>query len=210
MLRDLLAGWNDFRSRTWLLFANLVAAVGNALVIAPFLVIGPAVAKTALRGAGAWGLIAAAFGAGSIAGGVVALRYRPRRPMLVGLSLTCLHAGPLALLALEASAPVIAVAAFVAGSQLTLLNTLWETTLQELVPAHLLSRVVAYDWLTASVFAPFGYAVAGILAGPLLGVDATLWLAAAVALALAAAVPLIRDVRELELPRSGQSPGPRT
>ena len=209
MLGDLLAGWNDFRSRTWLVFANVVAALGNALVIAPFLVIGPAVADEALGGAGAWGLIAAAFGGGSILGGLVALRLRPRRPMLVGLGLTCLHAIPLALLAVEAPAAAIALGALAAGSQLTLLNTLWETTLQRLVPAHLLSRVVAYDWLSSSVFAPAGYALAGVLAGSLLGIDATLWLAVAVALGLAAIVPAIGDVRRLELPPEPLAPDPR-
>ena len=199
MLGDLLAGWNDFRSRTWLVFANVVAAVGNALVVAPFLVVGPAVADEALGGAGAWALILAAFGAGSILGGVVALRVRPRRPMLVGLGLTGLHALPLSLLAVEAPAPLIALAAVAAGSQLSLLNTLWETTLQRLVPPQLLSRVVAYDWLSSSVFAPIGYALAGVLAGSWLGIEATLWLAVAVALGLAATVPAIGDVRRLEI-----------
>ena len=129
--------------------------------------------------------------------------------MLVGLGLTCLHAIPLALLAVEAPAAAIALGALAAGSQLTLLNTLWETTLQRLVPAHLLSRVVAYDWLSSSVFAPAGYALAGVLAGSLLGIDATLWLAVAVALGLAAIVPAIGDVRRLELPPEPLDPDPR-
>jgi predicted MFS family arabinose efflux permease len=200
LLRDLAAGWNDFRARTWLVAANVIAALGNALVLAPFLVVGPAVARASLGGAGAWALIAAAFGAGSIAGGVAALRLRPRRPMLVGLSLTGLHGGPVALLALHAPPGIIAAAAFAAGGQLTLLNTLWETTLQRLVPPHLLSRVVAYDWVSSSVCAPLGYVVAGLLAGALLGVSGTLWLAFGIAVGLAAVAPLIPDVRQLELP----------
>jgi MFS family permease len=198
---DLAAGWNEFRSRTWLVTANVIAALGNALVLAPFLVIGPVVAKASLGGAGAWALIAAAFGAGAVAGGVLAYRVRPRRPMLVGLSLTGLHAAPLALLAVRAPAPVIAVAAFVSGTQLTLLNTLWETALQQLVPPHLVSRVVAFDWVSSIVFAPIGYALAGVFAGSVLGVAPTLWLAAGIALALAAVVPLVGDVRRLELTR---------
>jgi predicted MFS family arabinose efflux permease len=206
MLSDLVEGWNDFRGRTWLVAANAIAALGNAVVLAPFLVVGPAVAKEALGGASAWALIAAMFGAGSVAGGIVAFRLRPRRPMLVGLSLTGLHAGPLALLAVRAPAIAVAVAAFVSGSQLTLLNALWETTLQRLVPAHLLSRVAAYDWVSSLVFAPLGYALAGLLAGSLLGVDGTLWFAVACALGLAAIVPLIGDLRRLELPDKAQRP----
>lgn len=208
LVQDLRAGWTEFRSRTWLVTANIVAALGNALVLAPFLVIGPAVCRTSLSGAGAWALISASFGAGAVAGGIVALRVRPRRPILIGLSLTALHAGPLALLALRAPAIVIAIASFAAGSQLTFLNVLWETTLQRLIPPHLLSRVVAYDWVSALVFAPIGYAVAGALAGGALGVNRTLWMAAGVAVLLAAVVPLVGDVRRLELPEAQPSSVP--
>jgi len=48
------------------------------------------------------------------------------------------------------------------------------------VPARLLSRIVAYDWLASLVFQPLGYAVAGLVAGHLLGLSGTLWLGAAV------------------------------
>lgn len=48
---------------------------------------------------------------------------------------------------------------------------------------------------------PIGYALGGLLAGPLLGITPTLWLAAAIAVTLAAAVPLIPDIRRLEMPR---------
>jgi hypothetical protein len=200
VLGELAAGWREFASRRWLIAANVVAALGNALVIAPFLVAGPAIAKRFLGGAEAWALIAAAFGGGSIVGGIVAMRVRTRRPMLVGLALVALHALPTALLALRAPAAIVAVGALAAGAQLTLLNTLWETTLQGLIPSHLLSRIAAYDWVSSTVVAPAGFVVAGLLAGSILGVSGTLWLASAVALSLAAVTPLIRSVRTLELP----------
>jgi hypothetical protein len=79
------------------------------------------------------------------------------------------------------------------------LNTLWQTTLQRLIPSHLISRVVAYDWLASLVFMPIGYAVAGALAGSVLGVTPTLWLMAAIGLGLTIAVPLSSDLRHLEL-----------
>ena len=82
---------------------------------------------------------------------------------------------------------------------MTLVNVLWETTLQRLVAPELLSRVVAYDWLFALAFTPLGFALAGVLAGSVLGVTSTLWLGAAIALALAASVPLIGDVRRLQV-----------
>jgi hypothetical protein len=208
LLRELAEGWREFRSRTWLVATNAIAALGNALVLAPFLVLGPAVAKADLGGAGAWALIVAFFGAGSVAGGVLALRLRPRRPMLLGLSLTALNAGPLILLALRAPAILVALAALAAGAQLTLLNTLWETALQQLIPAHLLSRVVAFDWVAALVFQPIGLMLAGVLAGSVFGITPTLWLAAGTALLLAAAAPLIGDVRRLEISDAAVPPPP--
>jgi MFS family permease len=208
LLREVGEGWREFRSRPWLIAANAIAALANALVLAPFFVVGPAVAKASLGGAGAWALIASFFGAGAVAGGIAALRVRPRRPMLVGLSMTALNAAPVALLALRAPAAVVAVAAFAGGVQLTLLNTLWETTLQRVIPAHLLSRVVAYDWVASLVFHPVGMAVAGVLAGSVLGLNRTLWLAAAAAVALGAAAPLIGDVRRLEIPDEPAPPPP--
>jgi hypothetical protein len=59
----------------------LVAGVAN-MAAAPFFVLGPAIAKDSLGGAGAWALIVAAFSVGSFAGGLVAFRFRPRRPFL--------------------------------------------------------------------------------------------------------------------------------
>lgn len=142
-MHELAAGWREFRSRRWLISANVIAALSNALVLAPLMVIGPAIAKAHLGGPGAWGLIVAFFGAGAIAGGIVALRVRPRRPLLVGLTLSALDALPLVLLALHAPAIAIALAAVAVGGQITFLNTLWETTLQRFIAADLLSRVAA-------------------------------------------------------------------
>jgi MFS family permease len=198
LVRELAEGWHEFKSRTWLLTANVEAALANALVLAPFTVLGPVVSKRSLGGAGAWALISAAFGAGSILGGVVALRYRPRRPLLVGLALTIVDAPLLGLLALHAHAVAVAAFALLGGASLALLNTLWETTIQEQVPPRFLSRITAYDLFTSVVAYPLGLALAGVLAAHVVGVDGMLWLGAATAVVLSAAVFLVPSIRELE------------
>jgi MFS family permease len=200
LLRDLTDGWREFGSRTWLVVANALAALANVLLLAPFFVLGPAVAKRYLDGAGSWAVIVAGFGAGSIVGGIAAFQLRPRRPMLAGLSLLGVYAPLLALMALHTPAWAIAPLAFVAGGQLTFGNALWETTLQQLVPAHLISRLVAYDWLSALVFQPLGYAVVGLIAGHLLGLSGTLWLGAASALVLGAVAVTLPAIRRVEAP----------
>ena len=54
-LRDLREGWNEFRSRTWVWVFATWAGLGN-LGTAAFGVLGAAIAKQSLGGAGAWGL----------------------------------------------------------------------------------------------------------------------------------------------------------
>jgi predicted MFS family arabinose efflux permease len=198
VLRDLADGWREFRSRTWLVTANVEAALANALVLAPYTVLGPVVSKRALGGPGAWAVISAAFGAGSILGGVVALRFRPRRPLLVGLATTIVNAPLLAFLALHVNAVAIAVFALLGGASLTFLNTVWETTIQEQIPARFLSRITAYDLFTSIVAYPLGLALAGILAAHVLGVGGMLWLGAGTAVALSTAIFFVPSIRELE------------
>jgi MFS family permease len=61
MIGDLSAGWSEFRSRTWLWATSLQFGLFNALVWAPFLVLGPLAAKQHFGGAGP---LASAFGLG--------------------------------------------------------------------------------------------------------------------------------------------------
>jgi len=43
------------------------------------------VAKDQLGGAGAWAVILSTAGAGAVVGGIVALRYRPERPLVASI-----------------------------------------------------------------------------------------------------------------------------
>src|SRR5262249_59206934 len=61
-------------------------------------VLGPAVANAHLGGAAAWGLISAAEATGLIVGGLIALRWSPRRPILfVALGGAAVAISPLSL-----------------------------------------------------------------------------------------------------------------
>ena len=68
----------------------------------PIQVLGPIVAEDVYDGARTWGLTSAAMGIGQIAGGLLGLRWRPRRPILVICGGMWLAALPVAFLALEA------------------------------------------------------------------------------------------------------------
>jgi MFS family permease len=103
---------------------------------------------------------------------------------------------PLALLAVAAPTWAVAVAAFAAGSGVAVFGALWDTALQEHVPADALSRVSAYDWLGSIVFLPLGLAIAGPVAD-LIGVERTLWLSVAVLVVSTAATLAVPDIRRV-------------
>jgi MFS family permease len=195
-VRELLEGWDEVRKRTWLWMGLLVAGVAN-MAAAPFFVLGPAIAKDSLGGAGAWALIVAAFSVGSFAGGLVAFRFRPRRPFLAAFLLYIPFGVPNALLALQPSTVVIASGVCLSGAGLMLGNAIWETTLQQKIPRHLLSRVTAYDWFASLALAPVGSAIVGPIALAV-GMEPTLWAGFVVITALnlvAISIPSIRGLR---------------
>jgi hypothetical protein len=89
------------------------------------------------------------------------------------------------------------VTAVVSGAGIAVFGTLWDTTVQQHIPAAALSRVSAYDWLGSVALIPLGYALTGPLASTL-GVTGALWLAAAwtvLGSATAIAVPAVRRLR---------------
>ena len=89
--------------------------------------------------------------------------------------------------------PAIAAVAFVAGVGIEIFGVLWHTTMQQEIPPDKLSRVYSYDALGSIALVPVGYALAGPIADAI-GVQATLWGAAAVGVAVTLAVLLVRDV----------------
>jgi hypothetical protein len=195
-LRDLHDGWREFRSRDWLVAGVAAAGIGN-MCLAAFVVLGAAIAKADLGGAGAWALILSAFSVGNLIGGIVALRIRPRRPFFAAFLAYTPFAIPVVLLALHVSAPAIAVGACLAGLGLLLGNALWETTLQQQVPPGVLSRVVAYDWFGSLAFQPVGFAIVGPLAEGI-GKSPTLWLSAAAMLSVTTWALSLPSVRSIE------------
>jgi MFS family permease len=174
------------------------------MVLAPLFVLGPVVAKRFLGGATGWATIATAYATGAVLGGLLGLRWRPRRP-LSACSLAVLALAPLiAGLAVPVSLPLLAAAALLGGGQASLGELLWSTTLQQHLPAEMLSRVSAYGWLGALLFVPLGYAVAGPVAARI-GVGATLWVGAGWVIVSTAGllmVPGIRALRGREAPET--------
>lgn len=161
MWHELREGWSEFWSRTWLWVIVVEFSVVNILIFAPMMVMGPGIAKQSLGGAAVWGLVLAVEGAGAVTGGVLMLRWKPRRPLLVATASTLVWVWPLIGLATLAPVWVIASGAFAGGSMMSIFGTIWNTTMQREIPSEILSRVSAYDWFGSLVFLPVGLALVG-------------------------------------------------
>jgi predicted MFS family arabinose efflux permease len=196
MLRELREGWSEFVSRTWLWTIVAAFSLSNMVWTGAFLVLGPIVAKEFLGGAAAWGVIVAAEGAGLLAGGLLLLRFRPQRPLFVGMGAFSFASLPLVLLASVRSTLVIALGFVVAGIASEIFSIAWSTALQQHVPLDKLSRVSAYDGLGSIVLIPLGLAIVGPVADAI-GLKEALWLAAAISTLSALSTLAVRDVREL-------------
>jgi MFS family permease len=195
-VRDLVDGWSEFTAHRWLWAIVAQFSVMLLGFFGAFLVLGPVVAERSLSGASSWAFILGGQSAGLLAGGVVALRWRPERPLLVATIAVFGNALPLAALALGLPLVVIVVAAVVNGIGMEIFGVLWYTALHEHVAREALSRVSAYDALGSMAISPIGLVAAGPIAG-LIGVDATLWIGVGLIVVPTALVLFVREVREL-------------
>jgi hypothetical protein len=164
-----------FTGLTWVWTFVLAAGLGN-LIWGAWAVLGPVVAARSLGGAAAWGTVLGAMGVGALLGGVIAMRVRPRRPLVTAGVAYSLFVFPLAFLAAGAPVYVLAVGALLGGVAMMLGNTVWESTLQARVPEDSLGRVSAYDWFGSLAFNPVGMAIWGPVAVAI-GLSSALWVA---------------------------------
>jgi predicted MFS family arabinose efflux permease len=204
MLRELREGWSEFRSHTWLWALALQFCVVLAAWCGGFQVLGPAVAKAHLGGAAAWGLITSVESGGLVVGGLVSLRWTPRRPLrFVALSGAAIAVSPLSL-AMLLPLPVICVTAFALGVAIEMMSVIWTVTMAAKIRPEMLARVSAYEGLSSMMGMPVGAVVTGPIAAAV-GVQATQYGAVAI-IVMASALALIpRDVRHL---RAGQPDRP--
>jgi len=164
LLRELAEGFREVRARAWVWVTVLGFSLMLMCALGPWMVLGPAIAEERYGKASTFGVLAAVVGAGTIAGAIAALRWRPRRPLRTALgglvvwpvfTITFGLGAPLALIVPLALATGVAFATF---------DVLWSTALAERIPPAALSRVSSYDWMGSLGLLPLGYLAAGPLA----------------------------------------------
>lgn len=197
MLLELQVGWRDFWSRQWLWAIVLQFGIVNAVENGALQIFGPTVAKAHLGGPAAWGAILTATSVGLVSCGVMMLRWRPRRILLVATLAVFPLVLPLLALAGPAPLVLVIVAAFAAGFSVEIFGVLWDTAMQQEIPLDKLSRLSAYDALGSLILTPVALAALGPI-GVALGTRATLVGCAALTIVATAPVLFSRDVRTLE------------
>jgi MFS family permease len=201
---DLAEGFGELRRHTWY-WSNVISHCLWNAGMGVLIVLGPLVARESLGGAGGWSAILVTEAVGGVAGGALALRFRPRRPLVaanIGLALLGL---PLAGLAVPWSTAAVAAVAGLAITGLAFMSAIWDTAVQRHIPPHALSRVVAYDWLASLVVMPASFALAGSLAGAL-GTAHVLVGTAVIVTASSLGILLVPSVRRLGAEDGGEGP----
>jgi predicted MFS family arabinose efflux permease len=119
------------------------------------------------------------------------------RAILVGNIGLMAYAAPLILFAVAAPAWAVVIAYGLALACLGFLNPVWETVVQQEVPAEVLARVSAYDWLVSLGAMPLGYALGPVLTRqfgytwPLLGAA----ILVVITLSVPVSLPAVRNLR---------------
>ena len=196
VVADLRDGWREFISRPWVV--AIIASFGlfQLTYFPALLVLGPTVAKDHLGGAAGWGTLIAVEAIGAVAGGLLALRVRVARPLVVG-ELAVVPSGFL-LVALAVPLPLVAIAAvgFVVGMGFALGENLYVTAFQRNLPEHALSRISSYDWFGSVALNPIGYALIGPIAAAI-GTPETLVIAGVLNVLVCVGVVLVPSVRAI-------------
>lgn len=163
-LADLGDGLREVLRHTWLWLL-----IGQALLYHLFYsgaqsVLGPIVVGDEF-GRSSWGLALGTLMAGFVAGGLVCLRWEPRRGLFVGTALLSLTAAfPLAMAFSDHLLPIL-VGAFLHGLGLQIFDVQWQVSIQQGVPEEKLARVYSFDMVGSFVARPLGLVVVGPIAG---------------------------------------------
>ena len=197
------------RSRAWLRWGLIAMSIYHVFVLPAVFVLGPALVRaTDLDGASSWAAIVACFGIGGVLGNVVAMRIPLRRPVFIAALALVGASTQAAIIGSGLGTVGIAALELLAGVCVALFFTLWDLSIQEQIPSHLVSRVSAYDFSVSMGLMPLGMAVCGPIADAV-GLQETLLGMSAIGLAGALAWLAQPSVRRLRRPQPDAPPPDR-
>jgi MFS family permease len=197
VFEDLAHGWKEFSSRTWVVTVVAGYSIIAMIFESVFAVVGPVHADQTLGGPKPWSYILAALSVGMVAGVLVSMKLRPRRPLIIALSAQAFVAGWIFTMGVTNWLPLIMLMAFFAGVAMDFFMVIWNTAMQSNIPRDSLSRVTSYDAFGSLAFAPIGLIIAGPITErigteqTLIGMAIIFWTLLSVMLC----VPSVRNLR---------------
>jgi DHA3 family tetracycline resistance protein-like MFS transporter len=198
LLEDMRDGARYVRTQVWLWATLLGFSVAVLVFWGPIEVLVPYLVKNDIGGgAGGFGLVLAAGGAGAILAAVtISVVGLPARRLGLVYAAFIVAGYGTALYGVAQALWQMAVIAALAGACFSAGLVAWSTTMQSRVPTELLGRVSSLDWMVSISLLPVSFAVVGPVSR-VLGVRETLILAGTVAgtilLLVLAAVPELRQ-----------------
>ena len=196
MLADVREGFAEVMRHTWLWLLILQALLYHLFYGGAQGVLGPIVVGDSL-GRPAWGWALSTMMLGFVVGGLVTLRWKPRRALYVGTWFLALTAAFPIAMALSDSLAVVLVGAFLHGFGLEIFSVGWDLSIQEQVAPDKLARVYSFDMIGSFIARPVGLALTGPVA-ELVGFRTWLLVVGAVIVVSVLVALTSRDVRRLE------------
>jgi MFS family permease len=166
-LREIGAGIRYVAGVPWLWVTILLFAFVLMCQWAPIQVLTPKLVRAHFHlGVKAYGFAFSMLGAGMIVGAVAFAQSNLRRRRgLISYLIWMLNSLLVVVFALSPWYSLAVVAAFLRGICIGFGVAVWETMLMELVPQHMLSRVISLDWFGSFGLTPVGLVVVGAISG---------------------------------------------
>jgi MFS family permease len=198
-LREIGAGIRYVAGIPWLWLTISLFAFVLMFQWAPIQVLTPKLVREHFHlGVGAYGLVFSLIGAGMIIGSVLVGQLNPRRRRgLISYLIWMLNSVLVIVFALSPWYPLAVVAAFLRGICIGFGVTVWETMLMQLVPQHMLSRVVSLDWFGSLGLTPFGLLLVGAISG-LAAPGTIIALGACISIVIVGSGLLSRQIRTID------------
>ncbi|WP_282792782.1 MFS transporter [Streptomyces sp. CC224B] len=159
VLQGFLSGIRAARGQPWflagLVILTLVLGVGEATQM----VLLPVISRDRFGTDAVYAVALTMFALGALAGGVVMLRWRSRRPGLFAVTGITLFAGIPFTLAFSTAAWPVFVAHFAAGLGMEMFNVSWFSAIQREFPPAMRARISSLDFLVSYALSPLSLAI---------------------------------------------------
>jgi MFS family permease len=166
MRKELVTGFRYVMSVPWIWTGIGAATVILMVAMSPYTVLLPRVVQSHYhRGVGSYGLLFSAMAAGMVAGSLAWARWHPRK-WRVAICFAAFGINDIGIVVLAISPwyELAVVSAAWRGFWIGIGIASWMTLISELVPEHLLSRVLSFDFFGSFALTPVGFVLAGVVA----------------------------------------------